>query len=110
MNTLLKIRKQLIDQIAGMVKKHANDPDDKSIEVDDLTKGRAPVVFKDHLEGNNTEVLEKITIEDGRLIFDSSSASGNQNRWNEDNIATDSLCDIVDFLQKYTQEKDNCDE
>jgi hypothetical protein len=89
------VRGQAHDAITEMLQSHGLD----LVLASDIDPGSSPVVLEDPYDANDTFTLDAIRIEDGRLEFDASNCSQNVT-YTEDNIPTDAILDIADWLEE----------
>lgn len=90
---LQTIRDSVIASIADILDKHSSD----TMDVTDL--GSTPVIRPDSLYGDDTYTLDRVyASEKGGIFIDSSSSSDNCTDRIED-MPTDALVDILEFLE-----------
>ena len=97
---LQKIRSESINAIRDILaENHLG-----SLRMYDLDAGCSPIVQEDTFDDNDTYTLDEIRIlNDGCIVFDASSCADNFT-WTEDNISTDALVGIEEFLEEHIEE------
>lgn len=103
-NKIQEIREKLIAQINDWLDSHELD----EVYAIDIDEGCSPIIQEDSEDENNTYTLDmisrkKITTRAGEftiLLFDGGSSHANYT-WTEDEISTDALADIAEFLEEY---------
>ena len=99
-----EIREKLIAEILDWLDSHELD----EVYAIDIDEGSSPIIQEDIEDENNTYTLDKvsrkkITTRAGEfaiLLFDGSSSHADYT-WTEDEISTDALADIAEFLEEY---------
>ncbi len=94
-----KIRQELFDEIIAVLKKHNLE----ELCIFDIDEGNSPILDEDYLEADNTYTLDAIKVKNGDLCFEGGSCFSNRT-WTEDEISTDALIGIVDFLDEHAEE------
>ena len=66
----------------------------------DINEGSSPIVQEDNTDDNNTMTLDSVSInEKGRLVFSASNCWTNAD-FNENNISTDALLNIANWIKE----------
>ena len=72
-----------------------------SLRISDIDMGCSPILQEDVFDENNTYTLDEIRLMPyGSIAFDGSNCSDNFT-WTEDNISTDALIGIEEFLKEH---------
>lgn len=96
---LQQIRQNAINGILSILKSHSV----TEVYAIDICEGSSPVVREDTIEENNTQTLDHIRVENGKLFFSASSCWENSD-YNEQTISTDALIDIYEWLEENQDE------
>ena len=88
------VRGQAHDAITEMLQSHGLD----LVLASDIDPGSSPVVLEHPNDANNTFTLDAVGIVGSKLKFDASSCSQSA-IYTEDDIPTDALLDIADWLE-----------
>lgn len=96
---LNEVRDSMIREIKDIMSKY----NVTRIDSCDIDYGGSPIVKADDFDDNNTLVLDAIRITEHGLVFTASSCCVDT-EYHEDNIPTDALCDIAEFLCDHEDE------
>lgn len=97
---LAEIRKEAVNKIKELLKKHKI----SRLEAVDIAGGDSPILQDDYDDGDRAFTLDRIILDTwDNLTFEGSSAYDNID-FNTDNISTDALLDIQDWLENYEGE------
>ena len=101
---LEQIRKTALEQIRTYVEKFGSKPEN-ALMLCDFDFGDSPIVKEDIYDGNLSETLDTIVLEDGNLQFHCGSAY-TSTTYAEKDIDTDTLVGIVDWLDEHIDEEE----
>jgi len=94
---LQKIRSESINSILDILSENKLG----SLHIYDIDAGCSPILQEDAFDDNNTYTLDEIRLmPNGSIVFDGSNCSDNFT-WTEDNISTDALIGIEEFLEEH---------
>ena len=97
---LQKIKLELLQSILVIMNENHLD----SLYISDIDMGCSPIIQEDDFDENNTYTLDKISLlPDNRISFDGSSSFANYT-WVGENIPTDALVGILEFLKDHLEE------
>lgn len=96
-----KIRKDACDKIKAILKKH----NVEEVYASDICETCTPVIEKHPFDDNFTKTLDYISIEDNSLLFEASDCEENA-CYNEDEIDTDALISVAQWLEEREDELD----
>lgn len=96
-----KIRKDACDKIKAILKKH----NVEEVYASDICETCTPVIEKHPFDDNFTKTLDYISIEDNSLLFEASDCEENA-YYNEDEIDTDALVSVAQWLEEREDELD----
>ena len=90
-----RLRKEACDKIKAIMKKHDID----YIDASDVDESCYPVIEKHPFDDNFTKTLDSISLDDGSLLFCASDCE-DKAYFNEDEIGTDALLSVAQWLEE----------